>query len=575
MKKKIKLWLVIMMMVSSFIFGVMSVSAAKDEAESRTGSTQNTGQTVHKKGWVKEGKYYLYYSSSGKMYTGWKKIGKYVYYFRKKASGESPVGSRMTGPQNIGKYTYYFNKKGVLLTGWQSINGGTYYFRSTGKLGKLGRMYTGLKTLNKKYYYFGTTGKVATGWTEVNGKKYYFSKSKVLGTRGSAYIGWKTIGKYRYYFDAEGVCCMNQWITTPKAKYYVDEKGRKLTNCITPDGYIVNSSGVRVKQASGWIKSDGEYYYYTSGKKAVGWKKIGGKYYYFDANGVRQLGWVTVNGSKYYLKKYRLTGWQIIDGKKYYCKSDGKMAVSTTVDGITLGADGVAVTPVKNGTSVLLIAGHGQGDSGAVGTYGSTIYYEYKQTREFASLIYNELKSAGTKLTVTMYDQNYDCYQQNAQTLGSKGANISFTGSGAKKAKVLSAIQKSTVVPDFTQYDYVLEIHFNATAESNKDPKGDGKQKGIGMYINSYKAQSFSDYAIDRNIIAAVAKQTGFKVWGGGAGIFSSPTLFNAKTCQELGVSYGLLETAFIDDKDDMDFYNKNKAAMAKAVAGAIISSLL
>ena len=244
------------------------------------------------------------------------------------------------------------------------------------------------------------------------------------------------------------------------------------------------------------------------------------------------------------------------------------MAVSTTVDGIEIGADGVALA--KTGVSVLLIAGHGQGDVGAIGKYGSTTYYEYKQTREFATLIYNNLKSASSKLTVTMYDQNYDCYQQNAKTLGSQGANISFTGSGANKAKVLAAVQKSATVPNFTQYDYVLEVHFNATAESNKDSKGDGAQKGIGMYINSYKAKSASNYAIDRNIIAAVAKQTGFKVWGGGAGIFTSSTLYNAKTCQELGVSYGLLETAFIDDKDDMTFYNKNKNAMAKAVASAI-----
>ena len=86
------------------------------------------------------------------------------------------------------------------------------------------------------------------------------------------------------------------------------------------------------------------------------------------------------------------------------------------------------------------------------------------------------------------------------------------------------------------------------------------------MYVNSEK----EDYRIDRDIIAAIANQTGFKVWGGGAGIFASSGLFNAKTCQQKGVSYGLLETAFIDDRDDMEFYNNHKNAMAQAVAGAI-----
>lgn len=558
------------MMICGFMFSALAVSATEAEAgagdaQNMAAITQNTAVAAPKKGWVKEGAYYTYYSNSGQMYTGWKKIGKYVYYFRKTADGEAPAGSRMTGLQLIGKYVYYFNKKGVMQTGWQSINGEAYYFRNTGKLGTLGQMYTGFHKIGKTYFYFGADGKAATGWTKIKDKLYYFNKSKKLGTRGSAYTGWKKIGKYKYYFSTKGLRYTSRWISK---KYYVDENGRMLVSCVTPDGYVVNSSGVRGKKASGWIKSGGSYYYYTSGKKAVGWKKISGKYYYFDAEGVRQKGWLVLNGATYYLKNYRLTGWQTISGKKYYFQSNGKMAVNTTVDGIAIGADGVATA--KTGVSVLLIAGHGQGDVGAIGTYGSTTYYEYMQTREFATLIYNNLKSVGSGLTVTMYDQNYDCYQQNAKTLGSAGANISFTGSGANKAKVLATIQKSSMVPDFTQYDYVLEVHFNATAESGKDSKGDGTQKGIGMYINSYKAKKSSDYTIDRNIVAAVAKQTGFAVWGRGTGIFTSPSLFNAKTCQELGVSYGLLETAFIDDKDDMIFYNKNKEAMAQAVAGAI-----
>ena len=34
-------------------------------------------------------------------------------------------------------------------------------------------------------------------------------------------------------------------------------------------------------------------------------------------------------------------------------------------------------------------------------------------------------------------------------------------------------------------------------------------------------------------------------------------------------LKYGF-ETAFIDDRDDMEFYNNHKNAMAQAVAGAI-----
>ena len=173
--------------------------------------------------------------------------------------------------------------------------------------------------------------------------------------------------------------------------------------------------------------------------------------------------------------------------------------MNTVLEGYTIGPDGVAVKTPREGTSVLIIAGHGQGDVGAIGVYGKTTLYEYLYTREFATLIYNALNAGGGNLKATMYDQNYDCYQ------------------------VLSG-KKVGPVPVLTDYDYVLEIHFNATLEASKDPKGDGKPKGISMYINSEK----KDYTIDQNILAAVVNQTGFKIFGNG--IDKASGLFNAKT---------------------------------------------
>ncbi|MFR3320542.1 MAG: hypothetical protein ACLTSZ_04425 [Lachnospiraceae bacterium] len=32
-----------------------------------------------------------------------------------------------------------------------------------------------------------------------------------------------------------------------------------LKSCVTPDGYVVNASGAKVRVAKGWIKSNGEY----------------------------------------------------------------------------------------------------------------------------------------------------------------------------------------------------------------------------------------------------------------------------------------------------------------------------
>lgn len=533
MNRSIRLLLLSMMLLLGVLGSVTVTQAAEDTAVEDEAEIKTTKKT----GWQRSGKYYYYYNASGKMVTGWKKINDKYYYFLKTKTEDAPKGSRATGFCTIAKRTFYFSSKGVLQTGWQTIDGKNYYFKKNGTAGTVGMMATGLQKISGGRFLFGSDGSASVGWTTYKKKTYFFSNSKKLGIRGRAITGWKKIGKYKYYFNQSGVMQKNCWISS---KYYLDSDGRMLTSTVTPDGYVVNASGAKVRVAKGWIKSGGKYYYYVNGKMTTGWKKISGSKYYFSEDGVRQNGWIQADGATYYLKSCKMqTGWQKIDGKQYYFGTDGKMAVNTTIDGIEIGSDGVAASAAAAAkTRILLIAGHGQGDVGAKGVYGSTVYYEYKYTREFASLIYDQLKAAGGDLSVEMYDQNYDCYQ------------------------VLSG-KKTGPEPVLKNYDYILEIHFNATIESAKDSKGDGNYKGVGMYVNSAK----SNKTLDKKIVNAIAN-TGFKLWGGG--VLTSSTLFNAKTCQKAGVSYGLLETAFIDDKDDMKFYNAHKTEMAKAAADAI-----
>lgn len=512
MNRKIRLLVLIAVMMLGFsgnMIGALAEETAQEETEKKAAQKKETtvGVAKPKAGWNKSGKYRYYYSKTKKMYTGWKKIDGKIYYFWKNGTKTTPKGSAAVGLSTISGRKYYFSSTGVLQTGWKKIKNKNYYFATKGKLGSIGVMYTGMKVINNGRFLFKEDGSASVGWTTYKGKKYFFSNSTKLGIRGRAITGWKTIGKGRYFFSTHGVMQKNRWISS---KYYLGSDGRKLTSCVTPDGYLVNSSGAKVRVAKGWINTGGYRYYYVSGKKTTGWKTISGKKYYFDKN--------------------------------------GRMLKNTTVDGIKLGSNGAAKTTgtsssSKSKASILIVAGHGQGDSGAVASYGGSTYREDKYTRQFATLIKNKLTSSGADLTVTMYNQNYDMYQ------------------------VLSG-KKSGPKPDLKDYDYILEIHFNATVASAKDPNGNGAYKGIGMYVNSAK----SNITIDKQIIQAVAKKTGFKIWGGGTGIMRSSGLFNAKTCQQKGVSYGLLETAFIDDRDDMTFYNKHKDAMAEAVASAIIS---
>lgn len=177
---------------------------------------------------------------------------------------------------------------------------------------------------------------------------------------------------------------------------------------------------------------------------------------------------------------------------------------------------------------VLLIAGHGEGDPGACSKWGQEANY----TRELATLVQKSIMNA---LDVTMYPQKQNCYYQS---------------------------QKGNA-PQYQDYDYTIEFHFNAKAK--KDPYGDGNFTGVGGYYHPNNAGR----AIADAIVDAIA-ELGFKVWLKD----TSTGLLNLNRAQAAGAKYYLLETAFIDDGDDMAWYTANKSKVAKAIAQVLISSL-
>ena len=178
---------------------------------------------------------------------------------------------------------------------------------------------------------------------------------------------------------------------------------------------------------------------------------------------------------------------------------------------------------------ILIIAGHGEGDPGACSIWGQEVDY----TRELASMLQSALKG---KVKVTMYDQTKNCYAQ------SKRGNV----------------------PDYAYYDATVEVHFNA--KTKKDPHGDGRFTGAGGYVHPSNMGG-------RKIAQAIMAQMvaiGFKEWG----IFDSTGLLNLNNAQRQGAAYFLLETAFIDDGDDMKWYTGSKEKAAQAIAQGILKGL-
>ena len=171
--------------------------------------------------------------------------------------------------------------------------------------------------------------------------------------------------------------------------------------------------------------------------------------------------------------------------------------------------------------NVFLIAGHGDGDSGAVGNG----YREENLTREVVALIPEFLSDYAD---VTIGDTSRDWF---------------------KWLKTNSF--------NFRPYNYVLEIHFNSGAG---DSIGNGKITGTEIYVTT----SEEGIKVEESILYKMS-ELGFTNRGVKRKNFSVISKVKAQ-----GVSSALLEVAFIDDKDDMELYQIKKRSIAQAISEGI-----
>lgn len=178
---------------------------------------------------------------------------------------------------------------------------------------------------------------------------------------------------------------------------------------------------------------------------------------------------------------------------------------------------------------ILLIAGHGAGDSGAVATIDGAKYQEANLTREVVANLKPMLEKYGA--TVGVYPTSHNAYTD------------------YNNGKLVSTA-------NFKGYDYVLEIHFNA---GRNDLKGDGKAAGDECYWPSRGIATGLENPITSRLFTGVAQRQS-----------KSGQFAVINTANGYGVKANLLEVCFIDDADDMRLYIKNKNAVAQGIADGI-----
>lgn len=167
---------------------------------------------------------------------------------------------------------------------------------------------------------------------------------------------------------------------------------------------------------------------------------------------------------------------------------------------------------------ILIIAGHGAGDSGAVGCG----YKEADLTRKAASILEGKLDAYDCK--VTRYPSARDCYQDN---------------------------KRGVMQTSFSSYGLVIEIHFNSY---------NGSAHGCECL---YRPARMRDLAA--KVSKAIAEEGFFN-----RGAKQRTDLMNMNTCYRSGVPYILIETCFIDNKADMTRYAKEIYEVWGNVAEAV-----
>lgn len=172
------------------------------------------------------------------------------------------------------------------------------------------------------------------------------------------------------------------------------------------------------------------------------------------------------------------------------------------------------------------LSGEGTGSQGCG-------YKEQNLTRELGKIVIEMLKKEGH----TVYDCTVDKSSNNAQQL-------------------IDRVNKANKQP----LDLFVSIHFNACVN---DVKGDGRTTGTEVLLHSMssKAKPYAERIV-KKIANVGLKNRGVKT-------------HNAYVLKHTKAPALLIETCFIDDRDDMNVYLKSPKKVAKAIVEGILDKTI
>lgn len=148
---------------------------------------------------------------------------------------------------------------------------------------------------------------------------------------------WRTINGTTYYYQNH-VMQKEAWINDGTGWFYLNSGGQPSTGWLTQNGtsyYLDTTSG---KMAQGWLSlGNGWRYFNDSGAMMTGWVNDGTEWYHLNSSGIMSTGWVQYGASRYYLRNSgaMVTGWRQIDNAWYHFDGSGAMQTGWINDGNT------------------------------------------------------------------------------------------------------------------------------------------------------------------------------------------------------------------------------------------------
>lgn len=188
---------------------------------------------------------------------------------------------------------------------------------------------------------------ISDGFVDRNGQTLFFAGYKMQR-------GWVAYNDTRYYLDANGFLQRNCWFADESGIYYLTADGSVARGQVSLDGqnYYFDGNGVR---NVGWVTIEDKKYYYApdTGAMVHGWfEDETGKYFLATKDGHMLVSDVTIEGKDYYFAENGVMQVGLVtkpDGKQYFYDGTGALVRNSEVT-----VDGVLYQTNKNGVAAVV-----------------------------------------------------------------------------------------------------------------------------------------------------------------------------------------------------------------------------